>query len=817
MQVGHVFHLAIHVRVRENVAALDELVIPDVGTMQLLGDERAVTHAAGGTDAVETLTLQPSQTGAFTFRPAYLDAIDAATGKPSRFSSNPVRVEVVRPSAAAAPRYGAFAQRAVEAVLVVLGAIAVVLGLRALARLRRARARSVAHVAPPLAAPAPAPATPPRALRDEVADALRAYRVTPAEPSLRRLRAALFTAAGTNGGSTLGDALGATSDRGAAGGADRSRAGSVRSAARARRCLARSRRRGGGVAAVSRPRDVLDALHATIVGQNEVCEALVLALIAGGHVLLEGAPGVAKTLACRALAAAVGGAFRRVQFTPDLLPSDIVGTRVFDQKTADFTTVLGPLFANVVLADEINRAPAKVQSALLEGMQERRVTIGPRTHDLPAPFVVLATMNPYDSDGTYPLPHAQLDRFLAKVVVSYPSLRRRAHDRRPLRRRRAAAADRDRDDGRRADVAARGARDLRRCGAARLRRRARPRDARRRARRARREPARRARARRAGPRACLSRRTKLRRARRRARRRAVGAPPSPDVRRPHRDRRRRSGGDRPADRRRGPRAVNPLRAAILRGARAAPRAGTAVRGARPGDGFVFSQLRAYVEGDDPRRIDHAATARSGALQTRVYLEETALVLGAIVDESGSMQVGRRRPLADAAHEALHAWFGAAEGEDAVARVVDERVVRDRRAVALVARGGAVPLRERPGDRAACAAARRLAARDRRRLRSCPLTTRSRCAALRFDATALLARDPWRDDLPLRGVVRLRDAETGAVRRVYVGARERRRYREAAHAREAALHARFRDAGWRTGALEEADGRGSLLRAFGLAA
>ena len=170
------------------------------------------------------------------------------------------------------------------------------------------------------------------------------------------------------------------------------------------------------------PRDVLDALRATIVGQDEVVEALVLTLIAGGHVLLEGAPGVAKTLACRALAAAVGGVFRRVQFTPDLLPSDIVGTRVFDQKTGEFTTVLGPLFANVVLADEINRAPAKVQSALLEGMQERRATIGPQTHDLPAPFLVLATMNPYDADGTYPLPLAQLDRFLAKVVVRYPSL-----------------------------------------------------------------------------------------------------------------------------------------------------------------------------------------------------------------------------------------------------------------------------------------------------------------------------------------------------------------------------------------------------------
>ena len=172
---------------------------------------------------------------------------------------------------------------------------------------------------------------------------------------------------------------------------------------------------------MSRPRDVLEALHATIVGQDQVVEALVLGLIAGGHVLLEGAPGVAKTLACRALASAVGGVFRRVQFTPDLLPSDVVGTRVFDQKSGEFTTVFGPLFANVVLADEINRAPAKVQSALLEGMQERRVTIGVQTYDLPTPFVVLATMNPFDSDGTYPLPLAQLDRFLAKVVVQYPS------------------------------------------------------------------------------------------------------------------------------------------------------------------------------------------------------------------------------------------------------------------------------------------------------------------------------------------------------------------------------------------------------------
>jgi MoxR-like ATPase len=171
-----------------------------------------------------------------------------------------------------------------------------------------------------------------------------------------------------------------------------------------------------------RPRDVVDAIAQTIVGQAGAVDALVLALIAGGHVLLEGAPGVAKTLACRALAAAIGGTFKRIQFTPDLLPSDIVGTRIFDQRTSEFLTVRGPIFANIVLADEINRAPAKVQSALLEGMQERRATIGLESHAFPAPFAVLATMNPLDGDGTYALPLAQLDRFLAKIIVNYPSL-----------------------------------------------------------------------------------------------------------------------------------------------------------------------------------------------------------------------------------------------------------------------------------------------------------------------------------------------------------------------------------------------------------
>jgi MoxR-like ATPase len=169
------------------------------------------------------------------------------------------------------------------------------------------------------------------------------------------------------------------------------------------------------------PRQLLDALEATVVGQRATLEALVHALIAGGHVLLEGPPGLAKTLSCRALASAVGGSFKRVQFTPDLLPSDIVGTRIFDQRAGEFTTALGPIFANIVLADEINRAPAKVQSALLEGMQERQVTIGLETFPLPDPFVVTATMNPLDAEGTYALPLAQMDRFLIKALVDYPS------------------------------------------------------------------------------------------------------------------------------------------------------------------------------------------------------------------------------------------------------------------------------------------------------------------------------------------------------------------------------------------------------------
>jgi MoxR-like ATPase len=200
---------------------------------------------------------------------------------------------------------------------------------------------------------------------------------------------------------------------------------------------------------MTKPEAVREALARTIVGQTEVVDALVMALLADGHILLEGMPGVAKTLACRALAAAVGGHFKRVQFTPDLLPSDIVGTRIFDQRSGEFVTVRGPLFANIVLADEINRAPAKVQSALLEGMQERRATIGPDTLALPRPFAVLATMNPFDADGTYALPLAQLDRFLLNVRVGYPS---REDERTIVERFSAVTAEPERDVAGLADV-----------------------------------------------------------------------------------------------------------------------------------------------------------------------------------------------------------------------------------------------------------------------------------------------------------------------------------------------------------------------------
>ena len=164
-----------------------------------------------------------------------------------------------------------------------------------------------------------------------------------------------------------------------------------------------------------------DALHQVIVGQDELIHGLLVALLTNGHVLLEGLPGLAKTLAVSTLAGAVHGSFARVQFTPDLLPSDLVGTEIYNAKDATFVARKGPIFANFCLADEINRAPAKVQSALLEAMQERQVSIGGETFKLPSPFLVLATQNPIEQDGTYRLPEAQVDRFFLKVLVGYPS------------------------------------------------------------------------------------------------------------------------------------------------------------------------------------------------------------------------------------------------------------------------------------------------------------------------------------------------------------------------------------------------------------
>jgi MoxR-like ATPase len=166
---------------------------------------------------------------------------------------------------------------------------------------------------------------------------------------------------------------------------------------------------------------IRDEVQKAIIGQDEVIERLLVALLANGHVLLEGLPGLAKTLLIKSLGSAMGLDFERIQFTPDLLPSDVVGTMVFQPKEGTFRVHRGPVFANLVLADEINRAPAKVQSALLEAMQERQVTIGGETHLLPKPFLVMATQNPLEQEGTYPLPEAQTDRFLFKILVDYPS------------------------------------------------------------------------------------------------------------------------------------------------------------------------------------------------------------------------------------------------------------------------------------------------------------------------------------------------------------------------------------------------------------
>lgn len=167
--------------------------------------------------------------------------------------------------------------------------------------------------------------------------------------------------------------------------------------------------------------DLMAEIGKVIVGQTSMVERILVGLLAGGHVLLEGVPGLAKTLTVRTLCDAISAKFSRIQFTPDLLPADLVGTVIYDQRTGGFSSKLGPVFANFVLADEINRAPAKVQSALLEAMQERQVTIGDTTYPLPDPFVVMATQNPIEQEGTYPLPEAQVDRFMLMIKVGYPT------------------------------------------------------------------------------------------------------------------------------------------------------------------------------------------------------------------------------------------------------------------------------------------------------------------------------------------------------------------------------------------------------------
>jgi len=166
---------------------------------------------------------------------------------------------------------------------------------------------------------------------------------------------------------------------------------------------------------------ILYEVKRVVVGQDRFLERVMVAMLAQGHLLVEGVPGLAKTLTVKTLANTIRGQFKRIQFTPDLVPADLVGTRIYNQKTGEFSTSLGPVFTNLLLADEINRAPAKVQSALLEVMQERQVTIAGVTHQVPEPFLVMATQNPIETEGTYPLPEAQVDRFMMKVLVDYPS------------------------------------------------------------------------------------------------------------------------------------------------------------------------------------------------------------------------------------------------------------------------------------------------------------------------------------------------------------------------------------------------------------
>lgn len=168
--------------------------------------------------------------------------------------------------------------------------------------------------------------------------------------------------------------------------------------------------------------NIIIGMNQVIIGQKHLIESLLIGLLSDGHILLEGVPGLAKTLAIKTLSSLIDSKFSRIQFTPDLLPADVIGTMIYSQKDESFITQMGPIFANFILADEINRAPAKVQSALLEAMQERQVTISKKTYELPHPFLVLATQNPIEQEGTYPLPEAQVDRFMLKVIIDYPKL-----------------------------------------------------------------------------------------------------------------------------------------------------------------------------------------------------------------------------------------------------------------------------------------------------------------------------------------------------------------------------------------------------------
>src|SRR6476620_6121770 len=180
-------------------------------------------------------------------------------------------------------------------------------------------------------------------------------------------------------------------------------------------------RENGGSDVASLMQRILYEVKKVVVGQDHFLERVLVAMLAQGHLLVEGVPGLAKTLTVKTLAKVIRGAFRRIQFTPDLVPADLVGTRIYNQKTGDFATSLGPVFTHLLLADEINRAPAKVQSALLEVMQEYQVTIAGETHKVPQPFLVMATQNPIETEGTYPLPEAQVDRFMMKILVGYPT------------------------------------------------------------------------------------------------------------------------------------------------------------------------------------------------------------------------------------------------------------------------------------------------------------------------------------------------------------------------------------------------------------